>query len=298
MKKVLFIFFLLTLIVSFAKAQDIITLKSGDDVRAKVTEIGTSEVKYKQFSNLSGPTYTIRKSEIFRIKYENGEVEIFDREPEETSDPVRTVPDTRRPASPAVRRPQRQEPLRQQQSRPLRQERIVEESTQEFEDEDYSKGYIGLSVGAAYLSDDMGAFGTGTQVAVNFGYLFSPHVGIGSSIFVTDFPVSSGGVTLNDVTIGLSGVVAGPLFSTPANESRKVEIDFRPAIGLARGQITVGSDSGTSDEVAFVFSAGAVLHINLSRHFSLSVHADYFNGKAEGIDLSSFGLSLGANYRF
>jgi hypothetical protein len=308
MKKSLFIFFLFTVIVSVVNAQDVITLKNGSDIRAKVTEIGTREVKYKQYSNLSGPAYTIRKSDIFRIKYENGEVDIFDSEQEEISAPVRTTPDnTRRPNSPATQRPQQARPqqtrpqqARPQQSKPLRQERIVEESTEEvYEDEeDYRKGFIGLSVGAAYLSDDHDLFGTGTQVAVNFGYMFSPHVGIAASSFMTDFPVSTGSVTLNDVSIGLFGFVTGPLFSTPANDTRTVELSFRPALGFARFQAQVGNESGTGDEISFVFSAGAALQINLSRHFALSAHADYFNSKIDGIDLSSFGLSIGANYRF
>jgi hypothetical protein len=302
MKKSLFIF-LFTVIVSVVNAQDVITLKNGSDIRAKVTEIGTNEVKYKQFSNLSGPAYTIRKSDIFRIKYENGEVDIFDSEQEEISAPVKTTPgNTRRPNSPATQRSQQARPqqARPQQAKPLRQERIVEESTEEvYEDEeDYKKGFIGLSVGAAYLSDDMGILGTGTQVAVNFGYMFSPHVGIAASSFMTDFPVSTGGVTLNDVSMGLLGFVTGPLFSTPANDTRTVELSFRPALGFARFQAQIGNESGTGDEISFVFSIGAALQINLSRHFALSAHADYFNSKIDGIDLSSFGLSIGANYRF
>jgi hypothetical protein len=69
-------------------AQDIITLKNGDDVKAKVQEIGLSDVKYKRYENLDGPTYTLSKAEIFMIKYENGEKDVFKDEvvavPEDT----------------------------------------------------------------------------------------------------------------------------------------------------------------------------------------------------------------------
>jgi hypothetical protein len=58
-------------------AQDVITLKSGDEIKAKVQEIGTDNVKYKKYENLDGPVYTLMKSEIFMIKYENGEKDIF-----------------------------------------------------------------------------------------------------------------------------------------------------------------------------------------------------------------------------
>ena len=46
-------------------------------ILSKVVEIGATEVKYKKFSNLNGPTYTIAKAEILVINYENGEKESF-----------------------------------------------------------------------------------------------------------------------------------------------------------------------------------------------------------------------------
>jgi hypothetical protein len=58
-------------------AQDIITLKSGDEIKAKVQEIGTDNVKYKKYDNQSGPIYTLTKSDIFMIKYENGDKDVF-----------------------------------------------------------------------------------------------------------------------------------------------------------------------------------------------------------------------------
>jgi hypothetical protein len=58
-------------------AQDIITKRDGSEIKAKVTEIGTGEVKYTRFGTTS-PTYTLSKSEIFMIKYEDGEKDVFD----------------------------------------------------------------------------------------------------------------------------------------------------------------------------------------------------------------------------
>ena len=60
-------------------AQDIITKKDGTEIQVKVTEIGTSEVKYTRFGTTL-PTYTLLKSEIFMIKYEDGAKDIFDAE--------------------------------------------------------------------------------------------------------------------------------------------------------------------------------------------------------------------------
>ena len=58
-------------------AQDVIVFRTGDEVKAKVEEVGTSEVKYRKFENPSGPLYTKSKSEIFMIRYQNGDKEVF-----------------------------------------------------------------------------------------------------------------------------------------------------------------------------------------------------------------------------
>ena len=58
-------------------AQDVIIKENGEEIKAKVTEVGSSEIKYKKFGNESGPTYTISKSELFLIKYADGSKEIM-----------------------------------------------------------------------------------------------------------------------------------------------------------------------------------------------------------------------------
>lgn len=70
---------LLTTLFSFfaATAQDILTKKNGDELQVKVLEIGLSEIKYKSFDNLEGPTYSVPKAEIFSIKYKNGAKDVF-----------------------------------------------------------------------------------------------------------------------------------------------------------------------------------------------------------------------------
>lgn len=58
-------------------AQDTIILKSSQDIKAKVLEVTTTEIKYKKFENLNGPTYSILKSDISMVRYENGTEDIF-----------------------------------------------------------------------------------------------------------------------------------------------------------------------------------------------------------------------------
>jgi len=58
-------------------AQDVIVTKKGEEISAKVEKVGDTQIKYKKFSHLSGPVYTLLKSEIFMIKYENGSRDMF-----------------------------------------------------------------------------------------------------------------------------------------------------------------------------------------------------------------------------
>lgn len=71
MKKLLFsaVFYVCSIIVS---GQDYVILKNGDEIKSKVVELGQTEITYKKYDNLDGPSYSIAKSDVFIIKYENG----------------------------------------------------------------------------------------------------------------------------------------------------------------------------------------------------------------------------------
>lgn len=69
------------IITSVCFAQDIIVQKDGSIIQAKVLEVGTTEVKYKKWSNQDGPSYAIAKSNILAITYQNGEKESFNDQP-------------------------------------------------------------------------------------------------------------------------------------------------------------------------------------------------------------------------
>ncbi|MDR1526368.1 MAG: DUF2846 domain-containing protein [Dysgonamonadaceae bacterium] len=69
-------------------AQDTIILKTGDEIRSRVLEIGDAEVKYKKFENPDGPLYVLGRAEIFMIKYENGTKDVFGLDPVESAEPV------------------------------------------------------------------------------------------------------------------------------------------------------------------------------------------------------------------
>lgn len=58
-------------------AQDVLEKKDGSTALVKVVEITSNEVKYKKYSNVDGPIYTMPINEIRSLSYENGEKETF-----------------------------------------------------------------------------------------------------------------------------------------------------------------------------------------------------------------------------
>ena len=59
-----------TIIAFVSHAQDLIILNKGNEIQAKVMEVNLSDIKYKRFDNLDGPSYTIQKDDVFMIKYQ------------------------------------------------------------------------------------------------------------------------------------------------------------------------------------------------------------------------------------
>ena len=66
-------------------AQDFIIKKDGTEIKAKVSEITSLEVKYKRSDNIDGPSYVIAITEISNIKYQNGTTESFAKNNNENS---------------------------------------------------------------------------------------------------------------------------------------------------------------------------------------------------------------------
>jgi len=62
---------------STSASQDIIILLSGEDIHSIVQEIDDIYVKYKRIDNPNGPNHTLKKSDIFMIRYANGSKDVF-----------------------------------------------------------------------------------------------------------------------------------------------------------------------------------------------------------------------------
>ena len=68
------------LIFNNVYTQDIIIKRNGEEIKSKVIEVGTTEVKYKKIDNINGPIFSIFKSDVFMIKYENGTKDVFNED--------------------------------------------------------------------------------------------------------------------------------------------------------------------------------------------------------------------------
>ena len=88
MKKLLIIIFVFFSIQSKAQeiivlkpviihAKDTLSMRSGENILVKVIEVGATEVKFKKLDNLNGPIFSILKSDLLMIRYENGTKEDF-----------------------------------------------------------------------------------------------------------------------------------------------------------------------------------------------------------------------------
>lgn len=76
MKNLYLLLFVLCLAAT-ARSQDKIYKKGGEIIEAKITEVGTDEIKYRIFSDQSGPMYSLDKDRIIKVVYQNGRIETY-----------------------------------------------------------------------------------------------------------------------------------------------------------------------------------------------------------------------------
>lgn len=78
MKKLLSIF-TISLLSICVYAQDIIVTIKAQKIDAKILEVSTSEIRYKELDNLDGPTFILRVEEIHSVIYANGKVVLYNQ---------------------------------------------------------------------------------------------------------------------------------------------------------------------------------------------------------------------------
>ncbi len=87
------------LILNTLHAQDVIFKKNGDEISAKIQEVGVTEIKYKKADNPDGPLFSIMKTDVFMIKFENGTKEVINSQVT-TNTPTSTIVTPAQPTTP------------------------------------------------------------------------------------------------------------------------------------------------------------------------------------------------------
>lgn len=90
MRITLYALVMVLLFASQSFSQDRLFFLNGDETDVKITEVSSSEVKYKRLDNQEGPTFSTLKSELFMIKYANGQKEMIAAATPEPTQPATT----------------------------------------------------------------------------------------------------------------------------------------------------------------------------------------------------------------
>lgn len=101
MKKTFFLVWAAIGCILPSAAQDLIVRRDSSRIEARVTEISTTEIRYKRASNPDGPTYVLPLGDVRSIRYANGEEDIFAPAPAPAAIPAKT-PVEALPTAPTV----------------------------------------------------------------------------------------------------------------------------------------------------------------------------------------------------
>lgn len=79
MKRAILPLLLACLGLAAMQAQDLITLRDGTDIEAKVLQVSPDEIKYKRTDNPDGPDFILPTADVLLIRYANGANQVFDQ---------------------------------------------------------------------------------------------------------------------------------------------------------------------------------------------------------------------------
>jgi len=78
MKHIILVLFLTIIYNSYG--QDIILKVNEESIKTKVLRISEEEITYKKYSNINGPEYTISTKSVYKIIFEDGSIDTFNKE--------------------------------------------------------------------------------------------------------------------------------------------------------------------------------------------------------------------------
>src|ERR1051326_6993457 len=83
-------------------AQDMVTLRNGTMLQGSILEVNAEVLKMKRSDNPDGPVYTIMKSDIYKVEYQNGSKEVWNDKGDIDPDYVPTPQDRTKYNGPRV----------------------------------------------------------------------------------------------------------------------------------------------------------------------------------------------------
>ena len=170
---------------------------------------------------------------------------------------------------------------------------------------DFSKGYVGISIGAAFpggdlTKDELNAK-TGLNIGlINAGFRFTENFGLTLNWGASAFKDSD----FDEVTYGVGYLAIGPMLSLPIND--KFGFDFKPQYAFTSLIVDVdGEDFNFTGPGGILVSS--TLNYSFAKHWGLALNLDYLSSKYNKLDnesierdvkVSTFSTSLGIQYRF
>lgn len=220
---------LLITTISFSQNEncDDLIFKNGEEIYGLISEITTSEVKYKRCDNPEGPTFSLEKSKLLMIRYKNGTKDVFN------STEIN---------SPGLNS----------------SSKVGSESKTKR-----NKGYIGISLGSSVPT---GTFSTGGSspsagFAMNLltlGYRFTDNIGITLNWGANGFS----SYDLDVISVAFGYLAIGPMITIPTGSL--VSIDIKPQYAFAYGSIDYSDYASNYD---LEYTGGSALLIGTSINF-------------------------------
>ena len=163
-------------------------------------------------------------------------------------------------------------------------------------------GFIGITFGASiptgyfsFQTDGMANLGYQLN-GIEFGYLFSKHIGVSATVFVAENPIRID--SINPWRYG--SLMIGPLFSLKI--INKLTLAVKPMIGYSLSTVPDLRD-GAEEASAVSYGVGANLRYNLNKHISLLLSSDYYYSEPSfkyyhfSQIITTFSIRVGAAYR-
>lgn len=94
MKNIIFVgLFCISSLISFAQVRkpDFLFKKDKTTIEAIIVQIDEDEIKYRKFANPQGPIFGVKRTEIIKIVYSNGETEMINGKSEKMDKPSKTA---------------------------------------------------------------------------------------------------------------------------------------------------------------------------------------------------------------